>query len=251
MNYERNNKYFDQDIPAWPTVASFAALAIGLFVFIFLGFSRFGGWYFVPIGLSLAAAGIVGMVVISNVKIKDSEIDEEIPRAEERFRDDFTARFVKFDAARSRYEMTYGAKTKKPGDKIEPVWFGTFCFDGDRARFKKGSDGKSRSSIYSFSAFALKPDSICLAEREISLVSPEQPAPDMFEEIAYSDLGGCEIVSAENTGYSGITQYRHLRIIRADGSVLIEFPILADAAADEYAADISQRIMRAAEKASQ
>ncbi len=251
MNYQRNERYFGQSIPAWPTVVSFILIAAGLFVFIFLGFSRFGGYLFIPIGLVMAVAGLVGMVLISNIKIKDSEIDELIPPFEEEFRTEFTSRFVKFDAAKAKYEKTYGTKVKNPGEKIEPVWFGTFCFDESRALHKVGSDGKSRSSIYSLSAFALKPDSICLGEREISLVSAEKPVSDFFGEIGYSELGGCEIVKTDKVGYSGITKYRHLRITSTDGSTVVEFPILADAAADEYAADINQRIRRNHEKNSE
>ena len=248
MNYERNKKYFSQFVPAWPTVVSFVLIAVGLFVFIFLGFSRFGGYLFIPIGLAMAVAGFVGMVVLSSIKIKDSDIDELIPPFEEEFRTEFTSRFVKFDAAKAKYEKTYGTKVKNPGEKIEPVWFGTFCFDESRALHKKGYDGKSRSSIYSMSAFALKSDSVCLGERELSLISPDKPVPDFFEEIPYSDLSGCELVKTDKVGYSGITKYRHLRITAADGSTVVEFPILADAAADEYAADINQRIRRNHEK---
>ena len=247
MDYKRNEKYYGQSIPAWTTVVSFGLTALGLVFFIFIGFSR-GGWYFIPIGLTMAVAGIVMMLVISNVKIKDSEIDDAVAPFEEQFRTEFSSKFVKVDAARLRYEMTYGSKTKNPGDNVEPVIFGTFCFDESRALHKVGSDGKSRSSIYSLSGFALKPETVCLGEREISLISPEQPRPDFFEEIPYSELGGCELVNPDESGYSGITKYRHLRITRNDGSTLIEFPILADAAADEYAADISQRITRAAQK---
>lgn len=249
MDYKRNEKYFGQSIPAWTTVVSFGLTALGLIFFIFIGFSR-GGWYFIPIGLTMAVSGIVMMLVVSNVKIKDSEIDDAVAPYGDQFKSDFTSKFVKVDAARLRYEMTYGAKVKNPGDNVEPVIFSTFCFDESRALHKIGSDGKSRSSIFSFSGFALKSESICLGEREISLISPEQPRPDFFEENPYSELGGCELVNPDESGYSGKTQYRHLRITRKDGTPIIEFPILADAAADEYAADISQRISRAAQKIS-
>ena len=244
MNYERNTKYFSQSIPAWPTVVSFALIALGLFVFIFLGFSRFGGYYFVPIGLAAAGAGVAGMIIISNVKIKDSEIDDQLPPLDEAFRADFTQKFEKIDAAKLRYEQTYGTKIKSRAEQFEPVWFGTFCFDEERVLHKRGYDGKSRSSVYSLSAFALRPETICLGEREVSLISPERPIPDFFQEIAYRDLGGCEIVKTDKVGYSGITKYRHLRITRANGSVLVEFPILADAEADGYAEEISKRIGR-------
>ena len=112
MNYQRNEKYFGQSIPAWPTVVSFILIAAGLFVFIFLGFSRFGGYLFIPIGLCMAVAGLVGMVLISNIKIKDSEIDELIPPFEEEFRTEFTSRFVGKPNGRGGKFVCYGLNSR-------------------------------------------------------------------------------------------------------------------------------------------
>ncbi|MCQ2427498.1 MAG: hypothetical protein MJ137_03715 [Clostridia bacterium] len=248
MNYERNKKYFEQNLPVWPTVASFAAIAVGAFIFIFLGFSRFGGGYiFIPLGLLLMLAGLIGFVAISTVKIRDSEIDELLPALEERFAADFNSRFTVTDAAKIRYQNTYGAAASHSA-KFEPVFVNTFCFDNPEAMHKNGSDSKSRSSYYSVAGFGLKPGSVCVGARVISLVSAASPKEDVFKELKYTELSDCLLAEAGESGYTGKTKYRHLRFIGKDGQTVAEFPILADASADEYADEIRVRIGRAHEK---
>ena len=246
-DYERNKKYFKQHIPTWPTVVGFAAVAAGLFMLLILGSLIHGGWMWTGPGLGLTLAGAVLLVVLGAIKIKDSEIGQVIPEEKERFGKDFAAAFVETNAAKLRFQQTYGNADRKKEDPFEPVLFGTYLFEGEGVLSKKGSDGKSRSSLYSMSAFALRHEVLCLGERKISLISPDQPEPDRFEKYAYVDLDKAELVKSDKVGYEGHTKYRHLRITDNAGAVIMEFPILADAAADEYVAEINQKIMRAKE----
>jgi hypothetical protein len=136
--------------------------------------------------------------------------------------------------------------------KLEPVTFATYCFEGNEVLAKKGNDGKCRSSIYSMSGFILKPDSICVAEREISLISNTAPIPGDFREINYLDLGSATLEHVpEKKGYEGFAKYRHLTLKDNEGNIVIDFPIIADAAADDYVKDINLRITRAKEKAAE
>jgi len=244
MNYERNKKYFEQNIPVWPTVVSFALLALGAFVFIFFGFSKMGKHgIFIPIGLFMMVAGLIGFVILSNIKLKDSEVDEQLPELEEQFKRDFNDKFTVTNAAKLRYMQTYGTAAGRE-IKFEPVWLFTYSFDHKDAMHKTGTDSKSRSSVYSLSAFALKPDCLCIGKRSVSLISKDSPDVDLFREIKYEELAGCELVKSEKTGYSGQTKYRHLKVTLENGETVAELPVLADASADEDVDEINVRIKR-------
>ena len=245
MNYERNKKYFAQQLSTVPVLISAACIGIGFIMAVFLANTRGMPYIFMPIGLTLIAIGAGIFVVRSARKIPDAEISEQAAKLYEAFKDDFNQKFLPQDIRTIRYEMTN--HISRP--KLEPVTFATYCFEGEDVMAKKGNDGKCRSSIYSMSGFILKPDSICVAEREISLISGNDPIPGDFREIKYLDLGSVtlEHVPAKK-GYEGFAKYRHLTLKDNDGNVVIDFPIIADAAADDYVKDINLRITRAKEK---
>ena len=244
-DYERNKKYFKQHIPTWPTVLGFVAVAAGLFMVIILSNTRGAGWGWQAPGLALTVAGAVLLVVINQIKIKDSELGQNIPNEKEQFGKDFADAFTETNAQKLRYQMIYGTQDKSKEDPFEPVIFGTYLFEGEGVLVKKGGDGKSRSSLYSMSAFALRKEVLCLAERKISLISAEKPEADRFDKYAYVDLDKAELVKIDKVGYESNTKYRHLRITDNSGNTVMEFPILADAAADEYVAEINQKFQRA------
>ena len=206
------------------------------------------GYIMTPAGLTLIAIGAAIFVVRSAKKISDSEISEQAKKLYATFQEDFNQKFIPQDIRTIRYEMAN--HISRP--KLEPVTFATYCFEGEEVLAKKGNDGKCRSSIYSMSGFILKPDSICVAEREISLISDNDPIPGDFREIKYLDLGSASLEKVpEKKGYEGFAKYRHLTLKDNEGTVVIDFPILADAAADEYVNDINLRITRAKEKAAE
>ena len=249
MNYERNKKYFAQHLSTVPVVVSAACIGIGFLMVVFLANTRgIPGYIMTPAGLTLIAIGAAIFVVRSARKIPDAEISEQAAKLYETFKDDFNQKFLPQDIRTIRYEMTN--HISRP--KLEPVTFATYCFEGEEVLAKKGNDGKCRSSIYSMSGFILKPDSICVAEREISLISNNSPIPGDFREIKYLDLGSATLEHVpEKKGYEGFAKYRHLRLCDNDGNTVIDFPILADAAADDYVKDINLRITRAKEKAAE
>lgn len=248
MNYERNKKYFAQHLSTAPVVISAACIGIGFIMAVFLANTRGMPYVMMPIGLTLIAIGAAIFVVRSARKIPDAEISEQAKKLYATFQDDFNNHFIPQDIRTIRYEMTN--HISRP--KLEPVTFATYCFEGEEVMAKKGNDGKCRSSIYSMSGFILKPDSICVAEREISLISDNDPIPGDFREIKYLDLGSAtlEHVPAKK-GYEGFAKYRHLTLWDTDGNIVIDFPIIADAAADDYVSDINLRITRAKEKAAE
>ena len=248
MNYERNKKYFAQQLSTVPVLISAACIGIGFIMAVFLANTRGMPYIFMPIGLTLIAIGAGIFVVRSARKIPDAEISEQAAKLYETFKNDFNNKFLPQDIRTIRYEMTN--HISRP--KLEPITFATYCFEGEDVMAKKGNDGKCRSSIYSMSGFILKPDSICVAEREISLISNTDPVPGDFREINYLDLGSASLEHVpEKKGYEGFAKYRHLTLKDNDGNVVIDFPIIADAAADDYVKDINLRITRAKEKAAE
>lgn len=249
MNYTRYKKYFAQKLSTTPILISAACIAIGFLMVVFLANTRGMPSYLMTSGgLTLLAVGVAIFVVRSAKKIPDSEIDGEAEKLYATFKDDLNQKFLPQDIRTIRYEMAN--HISRP--KLEPVTFATYCFEGEEVLAKKGNDGKCRSSIYSMSGFILKPDSICVAEREISLISDNDPIPGDFKEIKYLDLGKASLEKVpEKKGYEGFAKYRHLTLKDIDGKLVIDFPILADAAADDYVNDINLRITRAKEKAAE
>lgn len=249
MNYSRHKKYFEQHLSTAPIIISAACFAIGFLMVVFLANTRGMPSYLMTSGgLTLIAIGAAIFVVRSAKKIPDAEVDEVTEKLYESFKTDFNDKFLAVNIRSIRQEMTQHSNGPKP----EPVTFGTYCFEGADILAKKGNDGKSRSSVYSMSGFILKPDVICLAEREISLISDEDPIPGDFKQFKYTELGSASLQKVpEKVGYEGFAKYRHLKIVDNDGEAVMEFPILGDAAADSYVNDINLRITRAKEKAAE
>lgn len=247
MNYSRNIKYFNQQLGTAPIIVSAACFAIGFIMVVFLANTRgLPGYIMTPVGLFLIAVGALIFVIRSAKKIPDSEIDEITQKLYESFKFDVNDKFLTVNIRSIRQEMDRHSVSPKP----EAVVFGTYCFEGADIISKKGNDGKSRSSVYSMSAFVLKTECICLAEREISLISNKDPIPGDFKQFNYISLGEASLQKVpEKVGYEGFAKYRHLRIVDNDGATVMEFPILGDAAADSYVNDINLRIARAKERA--
>ena len=249
MNYERNKKYFSQHLSTLPIIISAACFGLGFLMVVILANTRgIPGYIMTPAGLTLIAVGAFIFIVRSARKIPDGEISEQTGKLYEAFQEDFNQKFIPQDIRTIRYEMLN--HISRP--KLEPITFATYCFEGEDVLAKKGNDGKCRSSIYSMSGFILKPDSICVAEREISLISDNNPIPGDFREIKYLDLGKASLEKVpEKKGYEGFAKYRHLTLFDNNDKIFIDFPILADAAADDYVKDINLRIQRAKEKAAE
>lgn len=249
MNYERNKKYFSQHLSTLPIIISAACFGLGFLMVVILANTRgIPGYIMTPAGLTLIAVGAFIFIVRSARKIPDGEISEQTGKLYEAFQEDFNQKFIPQDIRTIRYEMLN--HISRP--KLEPITFATYCFEGEDVLAKKGNDGKCRSSIYSMSGFILKPDSICVAEREISLISDNNPIPGDFREIKYLDLGKTSLEKVpEKKGYEGFAKYRHLTLFDNNDKIVIDFPILADAAADDYVKDINLRITRAKEKAAE
>jgi len=247
MDYNRNKKYFEQHLNTAPIIISAACFAIGFLMVVILSGTRgLNTYMMISGGLTLIAIGAVIFLVRAAKKIPDAEISEQARKLYDTFKDDFSKKFIPNDIRTIRYEMAN--HISRP--KLEPVTFATYCFEGEEVLAKKGNDGKSRSSIYSMSGFILKPDSICVAEREISLISDNNPIPGDFRELKYLDLGKATLEHVpEKKGYEGFAKYRHLSLFDNEGNLIIDFPIIADAAADDYVTDINLRITRAKEKA--
>ncbi|MGM9642612.1 MAG: hypothetical protein ACI3XI_05320 [Eubacteriales bacterium] len=249
MDYKRHKKYFNQNLKTAPVVVSGVCIALGIFMAVFLANTR-GLPYFImmPGGLTLIAIGTMIAIIRSAIKIPDSELDGVTEKLFDDFKSDFEIKFIPNDIRTIRYEMTNHIVHQK----LEPNVFGTYCFEGDAVMAKRGNDGKSRSSIYSMSGFVLKPESVGLASRRISLISDNDPASDRFIEVRYTELSGVKLNHVpEEKGYEGFAKYRHLSFTDNSGNTVIEFPILADASADNYVTDINLRIQRAKEKAAE
>ena len=247
MDYSRNKKYFEQHLSTAPIIVSAACFAIGFLMVVFLANTRgIPGYIMTPVGLTFIAIGTLIFIVRSTRKIPDAEISEQAKKLYATFQDDFNQKFLPQDIRTIRYEMAN--HISRP--KFEPVTFATYCFEGEEVLAKKGNDGKCRSSIDSLSGFVLKSDTMCVAEREISFISDNDPIPGDFREIKYLDLGAASLEKVPaKKGYEGFAKYRHLTLKDNDGNVVIDFPILADAAADDYVNDINLRITRTKEKA--
>ena len=247
MNYERNKKYFSQVNKTYPIVISAALIAVGFIMVVFLASTNgLPRGLMRMIGFPLLAAGVILATCISATRIKDSELDECAAGLDESFRNDFAHKFINTDARRYKNDQRYG-KTAED-HHTEPVFFDTYYFDDPDALFKKGGDGRERSSVYSLSGLMLKPDAICIGERRVSLTDGK--TVDYFKECAYTKLAPVCYSSTETSRavYEGRTQYRHIVLTLRDGTRIADLPVLADADADMYLDEINVRISRAEEK---
>ncbi len=237
MNYRRNRKYFEQVNRTYPIVISAVLIAIGAIMVVFIS---------APIGLPILALGIALATVISAMRIKDGEIDTCTSELGVAFKEDFDGRFIRTDVRKYKNELRYGSGSAVHSS--EPISFETYYFDDNTAMFKKGNDGRERSSVFSFSRFLLKNDTICIGNRRVSLLNDD--VSDNFCELKYADLLSVEYrnTTQSATVYRGRTQYRHIVMYYNDGSVAADLPILADTDADSYISEISSRISRAKEQ---
>lgn len=241
MDYERIKKYFAQENKSYPIVISGSLFLSGLVMILILSGLRWANrWLMYSLGVSFIFIAAVIYVIYSAIRIKDSEIDGLIPEIEKTFQTDFKNKFTETDVRKIKYEQLHGTHDQK----TEPVFFGTYCFDSAEALHKRGADGKSRSSLYSLSGFLMKGASLCISTRRVSFVSDQ--APDtLFAERHYEDLSEAKLTDTGSTGYSGVTPYRHLCVLDNAGETVASLPILADAAADEFIAEINSRIRHA------
>lgn len=247
MNYRRNRKYFEQINRTYPIVISAVLITIGFIMVIFLaGTMGLPRGLMLMIGLPILALGVALAAVISAIRIKDSEIDSCTTELGTAFKEDFDSRFIRTNVRRYKNELRYGGGAAP--HHSEPISFETYYFDDNTAMFKKGNDGRERSSVFSFSRFLLKNDGICVGNRRVSLLNDD--VNDEFCELKYSDLSSVEYrdTTQSATVYRGRTQYRHIVMYYNDGSVAADLPILADADADSYISEISSRISRAKEQ---
>ncbi len=230
-------------------VISAACIGIGFMIVVFLANTHgIPGYIMTPVGLTLIAIGAAIAVARSAIKIPDGEVDSETEKLLETFNKDFEDKFIPNDIRTIRYEMAHHI----PRQKLEPNIFGTYCFEGETVMAKKGSDGKSRSSVYAMSGFVLKSDSVCLAQRRISLISDDDPIPGDFIEVKYTELEQAKLTHVpEKKGYEGFARYRHLTVLNNEGKTVVEMPILKDASAEAYVNGINLRIQRAKERAAE
>lgn len=250
MNYQRNKKYFSQVNKTYPIVISAVLIAVGFIMVVFLAStSGLPRGLMRMIGLPLLVAGVVLATCISAVRIKDSELDECAASLREPFRNDFSRKFINTDIRRYKNEQRYGSTYEE--HHTDPVFFSTYYFDDNTAMFKKGNDGRERSSVYSMSGFMLDPANVCVGERRVSLI--EDKTEEDFKKLAYTELAPARYtdVDASAEHYEGKTKYRHILLTKKDGSRAAELPVLADADADMYLEEINVRISRAAAKADQ
>ncbi len=249
MDHKRHIKYFEQNLRTAPIIIAGVCIGLGILMTVFLANTRgMPSYIMMPGGLTLIFIGAVIAVTRSVIKIPDAEVDGETEKLFETFKKDFEDRFIPNDIKAIRYAMSNHITQPK----LEPNTFGTYCFEGEKIMAKKGNDGKSRSSLYSMSGFVLKPDSIGLASRKISLISADDIIPDQFLDIKYTELAQAKLTHVpEKKDYEGFARYRHLTITDNEGNTVIEFPILKDASAEAYVNDINLRITRAKEKAAQ
>lgn len=247
MNYQRNKKYFSQVNKTYPIVISAVLIAVGFIMVIFLASTRgLPSGLMRMIGLPLLVAGVILATCISATRIKDSELDECAAALGGSFRNDFTHKFINPDARRYKNEQRYGGAGEE--HRAEPVFFETYYFDDPGAMFKKGNDGRERSSVFSMSGFVLESAAICIGERRVSLI--EDGTWEDFRKFAYTDLALARYADTDSSSgsYVGRTKYRHILLTLADGSCAADLPVLADADADMYLEEINIRISRAAEK---
>ncbi len=247
MNYRRNKKYFEQVNKVYPIVIAAALIAIGFIMVVFLaGTHGLPQGLMMMIGLPLLVVGVILATTISAVRIKDSEIDENAASLCEAFEGSFNEKFVKTDVRRYKNEQRYGDHSS--AHHTEPIFFGTYFFDDEHALFKRGGDGRERSSVYSLSGFMLKPASICIGERYVDITDGSMR--ESFIELPYTSLSGVryEDTEASDKVYVGKTKYRHIILTRTDGTTAADLPVLAAADADLYIDEIGTRISRAGEQ---
>ncbi len=237
MDFSRNKKYFFQREDSWQVVLGAILIAAGFIMTVFLGFTKnLPQALFQALGLVSMLAGAIVFIVRSNVKVKDSDIDDAVASLDESFRDAFELKFVRPEMRVQRL-----ANELEHGDIF---YYGTYIFDGEDTLSRRGSDGRSRSSLYSFSAFMLLHNKLCAAKRRICIVENE-PFEDEFVSLKYTAMSEVKLVEADATGYKGTTPYEHMIVYGNNGEILLEIPMLADAEAEDSVAVLNTRIAHA------
>lgn len=235
MNFKANLKYFKQKkvstIDIILTVIGIAFIFAGIVLVVM-------GGYMTLFGIVAMIVGVVLPVIVFSGKIKDIDVDDSVKVEVEYFKERFDDTFLPTGTHR---EQVHTENLKK---RCTYLYLSTYCFDRDDLLVKKGTDNKIRSSLFCMNNIYLFAEKIAFGKCLQSLISDE--AEDTFVDAKYDELDRVELVPANNDLYEGIAKYVYLRIIRRDGSVMIETPVIDNAQTDDYVDQLTSYIRKAA-----
>ncbi|MBR7184530.1 MAG: hypothetical protein IKD37_02860 [Clostridia bacterium] len=236
MDHQMNQKYF--------TAKASTPLLIAGLVLVLLGLvAAFAVYELRIIGIVVAVVGGVMLLLSSSKKVKDSDVDDGIARAQKAFEEEFVDKFIT-DHSRSA-GLKVSADAPKPKRRGKPEYFYCYWFK-DVQHVKRGGDGKARSSTYCFSGILIDPDELSLGKKLASLI--EAKADETWTKAPFAELEKAELVDAPvDAAYTQFARYAILRVTKKGGEIFAEIPLTADATADKIAAEINQSIARFAE----
>lgn len=229
MDYSRNTKYFKSSDTLF--YVGLPILVIGA-IFVLLG------WFFyiymfdyqLMIGLVMAIGGMLLAFVPRWTRANEEDLEGIAASLKKDYGDATAARF--------------GFATGISATSVATV-IGGFDFEGEGILAKKGrTDGKYRSSVYTFGAFLISSKGeLFAAKKSVSLV--ESSETEETYEIALSSIDGAE-VRCETKALHGESVKCHRLVITVDGKDVISLPAASSAMLDSFC----ETIMREAKAAS-
>ena len=230
MNYQNNSKFFRQRANTVGILISFGIVAVGLLC----GLLMHG--YLQAMGFGLAMVGGVCMVIVNSVTVKGTDVDEDVTRGVEAFKERLISHFQPFDPKSVHNKNAVNEK------KTEAAYYGTFCYDEDGLLVKKGSDSKFRSSVYAINGLIIEEHTVQVGTARIHLVDADDT--ETMVEFAYADLDRVCLEAPEVRKYESNVIVDAFCFYGKNGEKLLSFPIVNDNDADLLVKNLTARIER-------
>jgi hypothetical protein len=194
-------------------------------------------FYRMAIGIVIAVVGLILCVVANSGKITEDEVEDWVDTQKESFQKSFEKKYLEIDPRKKHVFQQDKLKRAKM------IFNSTFCFDNENAYFKKGSDGKWRSSEFNITGILIDEDVLKYGCSRFSLIEHQRESQTTsFQTFNFMDLGHAEMESYGIEEFRAVAKFRCVRIYDNDENVVLMFPVLEDADADTIVLDVNNRI---------
>ena len=225
MDTNRIKKYFSQKPHTVITVIAVTLVVLGVCFLVLLN----GMLDALSIGLLFVGAVLF---IFTSLQIKDSELGEAAKIVLAKFREDFEFEFIYRDTRKLHQAQLQGLTHK------EPVYESSYLAEAEGLLKRRGGDGKIRTSVYHCVGILMEEHYICFGTQNFSLIGGEVTKPTLMR-VDYSELSHVALGEA----------FPEMRLVTmavygADGEVLMNCQMRADAQTDDLIADINAKIKK-------
>ena len=225
MDANRIKKYFSQKPHTAVTVIAVILIALGVcFLVLMNGMLD-------AMSVALIFVGAV-LFIFTSLQIKDSELGEAAKIVLAKFQEDFEFEFIYRDTRKLHQAQLQGITHK------EPVYESSYLAEAEGLLKRRGSDSKIRTSVYHCVGILMEEHYICFGTQNFSLIGGEVTKPNLMR-ADYSELSH---VALGNTIPEMHLVY--MAIYGADGELLMNCQMRADAQTDDLVADINAKIQK-------